>query len=97
MTDRPGDWGPRFDRVIAEVRATGEVVMLGLDEGDDATYAAANEAILDEAGASGRRRSFGRRRGHRLGGPLARPRRSHRSLRDPARARNHPVREMLTT
>jgi hypothetical protein len=34
---------------LGAVAATGDVVMLGLDEGDDATYAAANEAILNEA------------------------------------------------
>ena len=49
VTDRPGDWGPLFDRIIGEAAAAGDVVMLGLDEGDDATYAAANEAILNEA------------------------------------------------
>jgi hypothetical protein len=51
VTDRPGDWGPLFDRIIGAVRAKGDVVVLGLDEGDDATYAAANEAILNEAAA----------------------------------------------
>jgi hypothetical protein len=49
VTDRPGDWGPLFDRIIGEVQARGDVVMLGLDVGDDATYAAANDAILNEA------------------------------------------------
>ena len=49
VTDRPGAFGPLFDRIIGEVAAAGDVVMLDLDEGDDATYAAANEAILNEA------------------------------------------------
>jgi hypothetical protein len=49
VTDRPGAFGPLFDRITGEVATAGDVVMLGLDEGDDATYAAANEAILNEA------------------------------------------------
>jgi hypothetical protein len=49
VTDRPGGWGALFDRIIGEVTAAGDLVMLGLDENDDATYAAANHAILDEA------------------------------------------------
>jgi hypothetical protein len=49
VTDRPGAFGPLFDRIIGEVAAAGDLVLLGLDEGDDATYAAANEAILNEA------------------------------------------------
>jgi hypothetical protein len=51
VTDRPGDWGPLFDRIIGEVRAEGDLVVLGLHEGDLPTYAAANEAILNEAEA----------------------------------------------
>jgi hypothetical protein len=51
VTDRPGDWGPLFDRIIGEVQAKGDLVVLGLDEGDEAAYAAANEAILNEAEA----------------------------------------------
>jgi hypothetical protein len=54
VTDRPGDWGPLFDRIIGEVRATGDLVVLGLDEGDDAAYAQTNEAILNEAEALAR-------------------------------------------
>jgi hypothetical protein len=48
VTDRPGAFGPLFDRIIAEVAAADDLVLLGVDEGDDA-YAAANVAILDEA------------------------------------------------
>lgn len=48
VTDRPGDWGPSYDEVIGEVRAAGDLVVLEQDEGGGA-YAAALEAILDEA------------------------------------------------
>ena len=96
VTDRPGDWGPLFDRVIGEVAATDDVVVLGLDEGDDATYAAANEAILDQAEllAAGDPSSVlavvvweGGSRGQ---GDLT------EAFATAARARNHPVREVPT-
>ena len=97
VTDRPGDWGPLFDRIIEEVRAKGDVVVLGLDEGDDATYAAANAAILDEAEtlAGGEPAQVvaiivweGGSRGE---GDLT------EAFATLARARGHPVREVLTT
>jgi hypothetical protein len=49
VTDRPGDWGAAYDRVLAELDPSGDVVTLeGLDEGDQA-YAAANRVVLQEA------------------------------------------------
>ena len=49
VTDRPGDWGPVYDRVLAELDPTRDVVTLtGRGEGNEA-YVAANEAILREA------------------------------------------------
>jgi hypothetical protein len=50
VTDRPGNWGPAFDRLIAAAEVTGDLVILsstGAD--DDAAYAAANQAIVREA------------------------------------------------
>lgn len=97
VTDRPGDWGPLFDQVIGAVATTGDVVTLGLDPGDDDAYAAANEAILDEAerlaGADASNVVAaivweGRARGQ---GDLT------EAFATAARARNHPVREVLTT
>ena len=96
VTDRPGDWGPLFDRIIGEVRAKGDLVVLGLDEGDDATYAAANEAILNEAETLA-----GGEPSQVVAiivweGALARRGRSDRGFATLARARGHPVREVLT-
>lgn len=97
VTDRPGEWGPRFDRVLGELAPSNDVVVLGLEEGDDATYAAANHAILDQAEllAEGDRSNVvavvlweGRSRGQ---GDLT------EAFATAARARNHPVREILTT
>jgi hypothetical protein len=52
VTDRPGDWGAVFDRLVAEAEATGDLVILADMKGDDdAAYAAANKAIIDEAEA----------------------------------------------
>jgi hypothetical protein len=48
VVDRPGEWGPVFDRVIDEVSARGDLIVIDGGDGDEA-YAAANEAILDEA------------------------------------------------
>lgn len=51
VTDRPGAWGPTYDRVLAELDRTGDVVTLeGLGDGD-AAYLAANEHILRQAEA----------------------------------------------
>jgi hypothetical protein len=49
VVDRPGDWGDRFDRILDEVEATGDLVVLGYVEGDEAAYLATNRAILDQA------------------------------------------------
>ena len=51
VTDRPGDWGPVYDRVLAELDPTGDVVTLVGHVAGDAAYDAANAAILDEAAA----------------------------------------------
>jgi hypothetical protein len=49
VTDRPGDWGALYDRVLAELDPSDDIVTLdGRNEGDRA-YAAANQAVLQEA------------------------------------------------
>jgi hypothetical protein len=49
VTDRPGDWGPLFDRILDEVAASSDVVVLADAGDDDQAYSAANRAILEEA------------------------------------------------
>lgn len=49
VTDRPGDWGPRFDQTVAELQRTGDVVILTGHATGDAAYGIANGVILDEA------------------------------------------------
>lgn len=49
VTDRPGDWGRLFDRIIADVRRTGDLILIAEEQGDDAAFLSTNRAILDEA------------------------------------------------
>ena len=48
VTDRPGDWGPLFDHTLLQLQIAGDLVLLD-ESPDDAGYAVAGEAILDEA------------------------------------------------
>jgi hypothetical protein len=49
VTDRPGDWGPLFDRVVAQLRVVGALTVLDADPDSGRMYAAVNRRILDEA------------------------------------------------
>ena len=49
VIDRPGDWGARYDRLLDEIAAQDDLVVLDFDHGDNTTYLATNSAILDEA------------------------------------------------
>jgi hypothetical protein len=51
VTDRPGNWGPLFDRMMDAAVTVGDLVVLEADDGEERAYAAANEAILREAQA----------------------------------------------
>src|SRR5947209_4010396 len=42
VVDRPGDWGPLFDRLLAEVEKVGDLVVLPGKPDDDQAYANAN-------------------------------------------------------
>ena len=48
VTDRPGDWGPRFDALVAEADAAGDLIVLDTGGGDQA-FTAVNETVLEEA------------------------------------------------
>jgi hypothetical protein len=50
VVDRPGDWGPSFDQLIADARTrNGLLVLDGSDDDGEVAYAAANEVITCEA------------------------------------------------
>jgi hypothetical protein len=51
VTDRPGDWGPRFDRTLRDVGAERVRVLddAGTESDDAAAYAAVNDVLLEEA------------------------------------------------
>lgn len=52
VIDRPGDWGSRFDRVVADL-AVGDLIELRLDPNDAAAYEQANAEIFRQAEAIG--------------------------------------------
>jgi hypothetical protein len=54
VTDRPGNWGPVFDQMVAAAKSAGDLVILSSTGDDDAAYAAANEVIVREAEALAR-------------------------------------------
>ncbi len=49
VVDRPGDWGPEFDRVVGALQATGDLIVLDARLDDLDAYRAVNARILDEA------------------------------------------------
>ena len=49
VTDRDGDWGERYDRIIAEVESQGDLVEFAHDKDDVQTYRTGNLEILDQA------------------------------------------------
>ncbi len=49
VTDRPGDWGPLYDRIVDAVQAHGDLIVLGATGDPDAAYGLATTAILDQA------------------------------------------------
>lgn len=48
VTDRPGEWGARYDALVEQAARRGDLVVLAAGEGERG-YAAANRAILREA------------------------------------------------
>lgn len=49
VTDRPGDWGALFDRIISTVDRKGGLVVLNTEDSAERGYQKANEAIIQEA------------------------------------------------
>ena len=49
VVDRGGDWGERYDRIIAEVESQGDLVESAHDKDDGQTYFTGNLEILDQA------------------------------------------------
>jgi hypothetical protein len=50
VTDRPGDWGPVFDRLTREAISSSDLIVLEEEAPDDsASYESANRRIIDEA------------------------------------------------
>jgi hypothetical protein len=49
VVDRPGDWGEPFDAMIDAADASGDLIVLGYVEGDEAAYLATNIALFEQA------------------------------------------------
>ncbi len=49
VADRGGDWGARYDRIIADVESHGDLVEFAHDKDDMRTYFTGNLEILDQA------------------------------------------------
>jgi len=49
VADRGEAWGERYDKLLDQVKAAGDLVVLDFSTGDDAAYVATNTVILDEA------------------------------------------------
>jgi hypothetical protein len=62
VNDRPGDWEAVFKRQVAAAAAVGDLVVLEGKESDERAYAAANEAIVEEAQALARTTTEGKPR-----------------------------------
>jgi hypothetical protein len=54
VNDRPGGWELLFNQQVAAAAAVGDLVVLDGKEADDRAYAAANDAIVEEAQALAR-------------------------------------------
>ena len=54
VTDRPGNWEAVFNRQVAAAAAVGDLVVLDGKDADERAYAAANDAIIEEAQALAR-------------------------------------------
>ena len=54
VVDRPGNWGPRFDRAVKEAQVT----VLGLGPEDPDAFPRTNIAIIEHAAALGARTAF---------------------------------------
>ncbi|HKR82934.1 MAG TPA: hypothetical protein VJS37_02095 [Terriglobales bacterium] len=54
VTDRPGEWGPLFDRILDEVQRAGDLHILNQQAGEEA-YRETNHVIVDKAISLGQR------------------------------------------
>lgn len=53
VTDRPGDWGKRFDVLISEAESQGRLIELDFHADDPNAFSATNHRIVREAAAAG--------------------------------------------
>jgi hypothetical protein len=51
VVDRPGDWGPLYDRLMNSIASSGDLIVSSAGVAEKSPYAAVNRLILDEAEA----------------------------------------------
>ena len=49
VTDRPGNWGLIYDKIVEQLRDSGQLIELNLDENDPEAYIKTNFYMLDHA------------------------------------------------
>ena len=58
VTDRPGNWGERFDRLVQAALKNDGLIELGLDVADENAYVIANHRIIEAALGAGKSRKL---------------------------------------
>lgn len=58
VTDRPGDWGPRFDRVVARARTQSDLIELGYERSDKNAFSEVNQKIVSRVSGANAREKF---------------------------------------
>lgn len=58
VIDRPGDWGPRFDKVIARARAQSDLIELGYESTGQEGFLEANQEIVSRVLGTNAREKF---------------------------------------
>jgi hypothetical protein len=53
VTDRQGDWGPLYDKLLNEVEKSGDLIVIPANS-EDTAYGETNQSILDQALLLGR-------------------------------------------
>jgi hypothetical protein len=97
VADRPGDWGPLFDRICDEVMRAGDLVVLGRDPDSQAVYSETVRAILSDGDAIGATSGFTDRLAVAVwDGPRREGQDVTRDFLNEARRRHWPIAEIST-
>jgi len=96
VVDRPGDWGARYDGIVAAVAAAGALLVRVPADTGDAAYTATNLAILDLASDLAAAAGLARLAAIAWNGATRGPGDITQHFADAARGRGFPVAEIST-